>query len=377
MNPLTRVSTVAKLEVEKARSRFGSVDVVVETFRRFSRDDGGSYTAALTYYTFFSIFPILLFSASIVGFLTAGNEALKSTLLQAGLDAVPLLRDVLSPDHLEAIERGRGSLAITGLVMTLYAGTGAIVALQHALNRFNGVTDEPNWLQRRLRSLKFLAMFGLAALLSLGLGGLSSFATDIFAPEETLGGQKVEVNITGEDQDPPTATITVAGHPEKVSEGGTFGDGRYLLRSVDADCVTVESTGGKVDTLCTYGGRGFTTASVVGFLLGHLTGFLVGILIFASAFKFLPVARAGWKDVLPGAVIASLAFEFLKEFGAAFLARGSSNRAATFGVFAISAALLVACFLMSQVTLMAAEINNVLIDRRLTRQNLLPQPKGG
>jgi inner membrane protein YhjD len=285
---------VTKLQVERARARYGWFDVMVETVKTFSRDDGGSYTAALTYYMFFSLFPILLFSASIVGFLTAGNEELRKSILDAGLSSVPLLRDVLSPAGLEAIEARRGALALTGLFMSLYAGSGAIVALEHALNRFSGVRAEPNWVQKRLRSLKFLGMFGVAVLVSLALGGLAGFAAEIFSPNVHL---------------------------------------------------------------------------LVGLLLGHVTGFLVGVLIFASAYRFLPAVDVGWRDVLPGAVTAALAFELLKEFGALFLERGGAAREATFGVFAISAALLVACFLMAQVTLMAAELNNVLMDRRATRQN--------
>ena len=297
MNPVERVSTLGKLQVERARARFGWFDVAVETFKTFSRNDGGSYTAALTYYMFFSLFPILLFSASIVGFLTSGNEELRRSILDAGLSSVPLLRDVLSPEGLEVIESKRGALALTGLVMSLYAGSGAIVALEHALNRFRGVTAEPNWVEKRLRSLKFLGMFGLAVLVSLALGTLAGFAAEIFSPREQIA---------------------------------------------------------------------------VGVVLGHLTGFGVGVAIFSSAYKLLPAVEVSWKDVLPGAILAALAFELLKEFGATFLERGGAAREATFGVFAISAALLVACFLMAQVTLIAAEVNNVLMDRRATRQNQVP-----
>lgn len=361
--------------MEGARARWPWFEVALGTFKRFTADDGGSYTAALTYYMFFSLFPIMLFSASIVGFITAGNEALRATILQTGLNSVPLLRDVLSPDHLETIVKGRGTLALTGTFMALYAGTGAVVALQHALNRFYGITDEPNWFVKRIHSLRYLAMFGVAVILSLALGGLASFATNIFASHETLGGRRVEVAITGEDQVPPTATINVGGKTFKPAVGETFAGG-YVLESIDSQCATV-SLASERDTLCVLGGRGFTRAAFVGLILGHLTGFLVGLLIFACAYKFLPAIKADWREVLPGAVIAALAFELLKQFGAGFLARGSANRAATFGVFAISAALLVACFLMALVTLMAAEVNNVLIERRTTRQNRELQPKGG
>jgi uncharacterized BrkB/YihY/UPF0761 family membrane protein len=370
MNPFERVASATKLRVERGRARFGWFDVAVETLKRFSRDDGGSYTAALTYYAFFSLFPILLFSASIVGFLTAGNESLRQAVLDAGLGSIPLLRDVLSPSGLQAIETKRGALAITGMVMALYSGTGAVVALEHALNRFNGITDEPNWFMKRLRSLRFLALFGVAVIASLVLGTLAGFATDIFSPREELGGQRVRVTITREASEPPAATIRVGPLTYTPAVGESFAEG-YVLESVNNDCATV-SKAGTTDTLCVPGGRGLTLAAMAGILLGHVIGFLVGLMIFAGAFKLLPAVERTWKDVLPGAAIAAGAFEVLKQFGASFLQRGSGSREAAFGVFAISAALLVACFLMSQVTLMAAEVNNVLIARRATRQNQVP-----
>ena len=46
------------------------------------------------------------------------------------------------------------------LILALYTGTGAIVALEHALNRISGVTEEPNWLAKRVPPLKWLVIFG-------------------------------------------------------------------------------------------------------------------------------------------------------------------------------------------------------------------------
>ena len=70
MDRLKRLAALAKLQIEKARARWGGVDIAVRTFKRYSEDDGGSYAAALTYYTFFSIFPLLLFAAAALGYVT-------------------------------------------------------------------------------------------------------------------------------------------------------------------------------------------------------------------------------------------------------------------------------------------------------------------
>lgn len=283
----------AKARLEIARARFGVLDVAMSTFKRFSQDDGGSYAAALTYYIFFSLFPLLLFAVALLGFLTFGNEDLREDVLSAGLSAVPLLGQVLSPENLETIEARRQEIALTGTAMALYAGTGAIVALGHALNRINGVEEERNFIGKRVRSLLWLGILGVAALASLGLGALARYAAEFFDPG---------------------------------------------------------------------------WATVAGFVLGHAAGFGVGLLIFGSAFRFLPNKDLSWRDVLPGAVVAALLFEVLKEVGTWYLERGAATREATFGALAAAAGLLVASYLISQVTLLSAELNDVLAERRLTRQ---------
>jgi YihY family inner membrane protein len=296
-----RIPAQLKLRVETLRARNGPLDIAMQTFKEFSLDDGGAHTAALAYYTFFSIFPMLLFGASILGYITLGNEELRQDLLDAALDSFPLLRDIFSPAGLEFIEKRRQELAITGVILALYTGTGAIVAMGHALNKICGASEEPNWIKKRIAALRWLVFFGLGAIASLVLGGASAWATGIF-------------------------------------EG--------------------------------------TTAQVLGWTLGHVTGLVVGVMLFATAYRYLPGKRLSWSEVLPGAVLASFLFELLKEFGTWWLARGAEGREAAFGVFASAAGLLVASFLLAQLILLAAELNDVLAQRRLTRQSHLTEASG-
>lgn len=292
MADLKQLTARAKAALETARSRWTAVDVGVRVFRRFSEDDGGSFAAALTYYTFFAVFPMLLFSASALGYITFGNAELRDRIIEKGIESIPLLRDALTPEGLEVIGNSRNSLALTGLVMALYAGSGGVAALEHALNRIYRVADEPNFIQKRLRSLRWLALIGAAVVVSVGL--------------------------------------STAGN---------------VLPSIIADVPGVVT------------------------VLTFAIGIGVSLFIFLSMFKFLPAVSLTWKQVLPGAITATVAFEVLKIAGSAYLARGQATRNNTFGTFAASAALLVASYLISQVTLLAAEVNAVLAERRTTRQS--------
>ena len=374
MDKLTNLIAQAKLLLQKARSRSEPFDITMSTFKRFSEDDGGSYAAALTYYTFFSLFPLLFFAASILGYLTLGNTELRNDILKAGLSSVPMLKDVLSPGGLSFIEERRQGFALTGGVMALYSGTGAIVALQHALNRFQNVTDEPNWIQKRVRSLKFVLIFGAAVVVSITLGTVAGFATNLFAPETKIDGQVLEVvDIRGLDEENQRAVFKIGDESFTAAAGDTVGSG-YEVEKIEGECVTVSSGESSVtagNSKCTP----LTPAGIVAWITSHLVGFCVGVLIFAGAYKFLPKLSRSWREVLPGAVVAALLFEILKEVGTFYMERGSQGREATFGVFAISAGLLVACYLISQITLMAAELNDVIIDRKLSRQTHPIEPK--
>lgn len=179
MDRIKRLIAQAKLALERARARSSIVDVVVRTFKRFSEDDGGPRSAALTYYIFFSIFPLLLFAVSALGYVAFLSDSMQRDLIDAGVDAFPMLRDVLSPNGLEQIVQNRGTLAGLGLVLALYAGTGVILALEHSLNRIHHVEDEGNFFQKRLWSLKWLGMLGVAAVATVAAGTVANVISEV------------------------------------------------------------------------------------------------------------------------------------------------------------------------------------------------------
>src|SRR5687767_5234017 len=121
------------MRLERARSEYGLVDIIVRVFKRFSESDGGVHAAALTYFTFFSIFPLLALAAAALGFVTNGDAELQEEIFNKAVEAVPIFKDALSPERFETIEKARQELALVGGLLALYSGTGAIVALEHAL----------------------------------------------------------------------------------------------------------------------------------------------------------------------------------------------------------------------------------------------------
>ena len=209
-----------------------------------------------------------------------------------------MLRDAFTPEGFKTIKSARQELAISGLLLALYTGSGAVVALEHALNKVHRIEHEPNFFEKRLRSLRWLALLGVAA--------LASYA-------------------------PSVAARAAGSLSESVAPVG--------------DAVSA-------------------------FLL-HALGVVLSTVVFATAFRFLPATELSWRDVLPGAVAGAVVFEILKIVGNFYLAAGAEGRNATFGAFYTAATLLIVCFLASRITLLAAEVNAVLAERRITRQSAM------
>ena len=284
MDRIKEIPQRLQLMLARARARSRPVDIVVATFKRYSLDDCGSYAAALTYYAFFAIFPLLLFAAAGVGYATFGNDQLAEDLINAGVKGIPMLEDALTEDTLETLQEKKDTIAGIGLILALYTGTGMVVALEHSLNKVQRVTEEGNWFEKRIKALRWLAVLGAGAAGSLAMTSLAA------------------------------------------------------------------KLGGGAGSLFSYAGA-----------------FAIDVVLFATAFKFLTATRQSWREVLPGALVAAAAFSLLKGFGALYLARGETTRSATYGTLAGAATLLVASYLLSQVTLLAAEVNATLIERRSTR----------
>ncbi|MGY0231726.1 YhjD/YihY/BrkB family envelope integrity protein [Longispora urticae] len=110
-------------------------------------------------------------------------------------------------------------------------------------------------------------------------------------------------------------------------------------------------------------------------LLAVLGTLAVNIGTFVLAFRALTDRKLSTRDVLPGAVLAGTCWQVLQLVGGLYVAhtvRGAGN---TYGTFAIVIGLLGWFFLQAQVTLLAAELNAVLVLGEWPR-SLLGEPGG-
>jgi YihY family inner membrane protein len=142
--------------------------------KKFGEDKAGHLAALVSYYAFFSLFPLLMVFTAVLGMLLRGNPELQDAIVDSALTQFPVIGDQIR-ENVGSLKGSPVVLAV-GIATALWAGMGVTTALQSALNSVWDVPirRQPNFLFARLRSLIMLAVLGIltvgAALLS-GLGG--------------------------------------------------------------------------------------------------------------------------------------------------------------------------------------------------------------
>jgi YihY family inner membrane protein len=100
---------------------------------------------------------------------------------------------------------------------------------------------------------------------------------------------------------------------------------------------------------------------------------IINLGMFLVAFRILPAEKLSWRDVLPGAVVATVLWEIVQGLGGWYVARSLKGASQVYGFFAIVIGLLGWLYLGAQMTLFAAEIN-VVLRRRLWPRSLVQPP---
>ncbi|MHB8696284.1 MAG: YihY/virulence factor BrkB family protein, partial [Solirubrobacteraceae bacterium] len=120
---------------DRFQQRHGWLGFPLAVRQKYADDQGGYLVAAITYYGFFSIFPLLLVFVSALGFVLQGHAHLQSRIVGSTLGQVPILGHDL---HVNALRGSVIALAI-GIVGALWAGMGVFLATENAMNHLWGV----------------------------------------------------------------------------------------------------------------------------------------------------------------------------------------------------------------------------------------------
>ena len=144
-------------------------------WRKYGDDQGGYLAATISYYAFFSLFPLLLAATTILGFVLEGDQALQERILGTALAQFPVVGDQLKVGGLSG-----DPVALTvGVAIALWSGTSVFLAAETAMNRVWGVPfrKRPNAFRARGRAVVLVLLLGTGILAATALSFLGTFGS--------------------------------------------------------------------------------------------------------------------------------------------------------------------------------------------------------
>jgi membrane protein len=100
-----------------------------------------------------------------------------------------------------------------------------------------------------------------------------------------------------------------------------------------------------------------------GVIAGVIVAFILNLALFMTAFKLLTAVDVGWRDLLPGVIVAAVFWQLLQHLGGFYIDHELKHTGPLYGVFALVLGLLAWLYLGAQLTIFAAEINVVRLHR--------------
>jgi membrane protein len=165
------VSLTERVDAFQRRHRVAGFPIGV--IYKFGEDQGPYLAALITYYGFLSLFPLLLLLTSVLGFVLDGHPELQDRILDSTLSQFPVIGDELADP--QGLRGSIGAIIVGGLV-ALYGALGVAQAVQNTMNVTWSVprNRRPNPIRARLRSLRLIAMVGIAVVATTILSGAGS-----------------------------------------------------------------------------------------------------------------------------------------------------------------------------------------------------------
>lgn len=140
---------------------------------------GNLYAAAITYFSFLALFPLLLLGVAITGFVLHAHPAAQQSLFNHITQSVPGSFGTTLHDAIQTAIKARTGVGIIALVGVVITGLGWIGNLRTAID---GVWGNPpakrNFFRAKVENLAILVGLGAGILISLALTVLGTALTD-------------------------------------------------------------------------------------------------------------------------------------------------------------------------------------------------------
>jgi membrane protein len=143
-------------------------DFLKETIERYTEERASEAAASMAYYTFFSLFPLMLALVA-AGSFVLQREAVYEDVTQTITEVIPVSQGVLS-ENLDRVLELRGPVGLIGLAGLIWAAAGVFSSMIVNINRAWTNTRSRGFIRQRLLGMTIVIV--LAALLAFsGIAG--------------------------------------------------------------------------------------------------------------------------------------------------------------------------------------------------------------
>ncbi len=178
MAGLKRLIARAKELLARLRRRFGWLDHIIRAYQHYAMVKGNRLAAAVTYFGFLSLFPLLALAFAAFGIALENNPDLEEQVFDAISDALPGFVGGDGPINPETLQSAATTAGIIGAIALLFTGTGLVDAIREALHVvWNRGDVKVNFVLRKVLDVLFLVVVGIIILASVGVSSAAtSFA---------------------------------------------------------------------------------------------------------------------------------------------------------------------------------------------------------
>ncbi|HKA05375.1 MAG TPA: YihY/virulence factor BrkB family protein [Acidimicrobiales bacterium] len=146
-------------------------------FKRYGEDNGGWIGALISYYGFFSLFPLLVVFVTIATWVLGDRPDLLHSVLEAIWSRVPFAASSLQTNVDQEVAKleGNGWIMVVSLLVTVWGGIGVVRVLQDGVNTVWGVARfrRPGFFPKIARGLAILGLIGVGLIGSGVVAGLT------------------------------------------------------------------------------------------------------------------------------------------------------------------------------------------------------------
>ncbi len=178
------------------QQRHGPVAIGVAVAKKYAEDRGTSLAAAITFYGFLSVFPLLLLFFTVVSLVVGPHSTAEKELVNSALSQFPVVGTQLER-NIRAIDNGEPALLAFSAVGFVAGIFGIINSLQQASADLWGVprSRAPSLGLRLLRGLVLLGVLALAIVLGSVATGASTIGAQFFGNSAVV--QRVGAGLAG------------------------------------------------------------------------------------------------------------------------------------------------------------------------------------